>query len=278
MGLGEIFEIIKWIIPNLVALVSLIYAIKQRNIVKREISRKRYLESALSNLNEVIQSLKLIKIPCLSDLDGLRGEFEDTLFDAEVIVSEILRASFETKKKKINLDISYRLFDLGERSKKSSEIAPRVIENFDELEPKWFFDLLHSDKAFILESNTKIQGYERKICNELSFTEFKFFIYKLIRAKQKLSKYEEVYESISPNCLNNLNRLIKEVTEEIFKTISKPKTVQIDLDKFSTTDEIMKFLIEEVLNYSTLTQKLSRISEIISELTEARKELFLKVA
>ena len=278
MELYDIIDILKWAIPTLIALVSLIYAIKQRNIVKKEISRKRYLESALSNLNEVIEPLKDMKVSPLSDIDSLAEELEDTYFDAEVIASEIIKASFETKKKKVNLAVSYRL-RLWERDKKSSEKTSRVIEKFDEMSPEWLFNLFHSDKpSFFVESRTTIQGYKKRVDNELDFSDFYSLICWLIEAKKKLSKYEEVYESISPNCLKNLNQLIKEGIEEIFKTISKPKTIQIDVDKFSTIDEIIEFLIEEVLNYSTLARKLSRISEIISELTEVRKELFLKIA
>jgi len=278
MELRDIIDIIKWAIPTFIALVSLIYAIKQRNILKREISRKRYLESALSNLNKVIESLKDIKIPPLSNIDSLAEELVDSYFAAETITSEVIMASFETKKKKVNLAASYRLI-LWERDKKSSEKTSRVIEKFDEMSPEWLFNLFHSDKtSFFVESCTTIQGYEKRAVNELDFSYFIFSIIRLIEAKKNLSKYEEVYESICPNCLKNLNQLIKEVIEEFFKTISKPKTIQIDLDKFSTIHEIIEFLIEEVLNYSTLTQKLSRIPEIISELTEVRKELFLKIA
>lgn len=278
MELYDIIDILKWAIPTLIALVSLIYAIKQRNIVKREISRKRYLESALSNLNEVIEPLKDMKISPLSDIDSLAEELEDTYINAQTVTSEIIMASFETKKRKVNLAVSYRL-RLWERDKKPSEKTSRVIEKFDEMSHEWLFDLFHSDKTgFFVESRTTIQGYKKRVDNELDFSDFDFLIRWLIEAKKKLSKYEEVYESISPNCLKNLNQLIKEGIEEIFKTISKPKTIQIDLDKFSTIDEIIEFLIEEVLNYSTLARKLSRISEIISELTEVRKELFLKIA
>lgn len=270
------------IVSVIIALASLIYTIiynrKQRMIVEREISKKRYLESALSNLNGVIQSLKLIKIPCLCDLDSLLdSSFEDTYLDADTIVSEILKAGLETKKKKINLDVSYRLRELGKRGEENSKTTPRIIEKFNKLDLEWFFNLLHSDKVFLLESNIKIQDYERRISNELSFDGFIFIIYELIQAKEKLFKYEDVYESISSDCLDNLNQLIKEVAEEIFKTISKPKTIQIDLNEFSIIDELMRFLIEKILNYSVLAQKLSKISDILSELTKVRKELFLKI-
>jgi hypothetical protein len=58
-----------------------------------------------------------------------------------------------------------------------------------------------------------------------------------------------------------------------------PRTVEIDLKEFSKTDDITKHLIDTLLDYTHISEKLSQgISELDSKLTKARKELFLKIS
>ena len=57
-----------------------------------------------------------------------------------------------------------------------------------------------------------------------------------------------------------------------------PKSIEIDLDDFTETNETIRYLVEKILNYSRIADEFSKVSELISELTRARKELFLKIS
>jgi hypothetical protein len=278
MEISVIVGIIEWVIPTAIAVASLLYAAKQRNVVKREILKKRYLENALSNLNEAIKSLKKISVPSIStlsyDLDDAWGDYYR---DAYTLVSEILRASFELKKKKIVIDVSYSMTGLRETDKSESDKEERK-RNFDDLEPKWFVDYLRSRKGgWRICSETEIPDFERWLGNELELDMFRWDVNTLLVAIEQLSNFDEVYETVSPNTVMKAKQLFEEIAEAIFSTAAESKRIEIDLDKFSKAGEVIKYLYEKILNYSHIAEKFSRVSDLISELGETRKELFLKI-
>ena len=281
MELYLLIEILKLVVPTVIAIVSLYYAIKQRSIVKREISKKRYLESALSNLNEVIKSLRDIDVPNIQTLNENYDPYDtwgDVCNDGYSLISDILRASLELKKKKIILEVSYYIRDYGERGKPGSSKHERIIQNFNELDTKWFIDFLGVDRAFSVKSETRITDFERTRLNDIGFSGFEWNIEILKKAAETLSSYEEVYETVSPDSVKKVNQLFEDIAKEIFKTICKPKRIEIDLNKFAEADEILRYLIEEILNFSYIAEENSKVSELISELIRARKELFLKTS
>jgi len=260
-----VIEILKLVVPTIIALVSLAYAVKQRNVVRREISKKRYLESALSNLNATINSLKAIQ--------NLMTSFENTdeWSESQYVASDVLTASYDLKKKKVALEVSYELVEFVEKDK------IRRIQNLDEYTPEWFSDFV-KEKDFFLSVDTETSSLGGPIQNAITLSEFRHAIKGLIQTKQNLSTFEEVYENVAPDSVKRFNHLFEEVSAEIFKTIYKPKRIEIDLNKFSETHEIAKYLFEEILGYSHIAERFSKISQLISELERARKELFLKIS
>lgn len=116
-----IIDILMLVVPTTIALISLAYVMKQRATVKSELTKKRYLENAQSNLNEAIKSLRQLGVPSIRDISGGYETFGDIYNDLMMVLSEILRASFNLNKKEIPLEVSYELRDLGERGKPSSE-------------------------------------------------------------------------------------------------------------------------------------------------------------
>ena len=273
-------EALKLAIPTIIAVVSLFYAIKQRNLVKKEIARKSYLESAQTNLNEAIQHLRNVRLPNLSDLNcDLEKDLEDIYFDASTIVEDFLRAYFESKRTQFTLRVSYKLNDLGASGKPYSEKETRRISDFSQSSPKLLVDLLRSDRSFYINSETDILDVQRRVGNSPGFDPLVWGLHGLWFALSKLSAYEEVYDTVCPNVVKQANQLLEETAEQVFKAISVPRTVEIDLKEFSKTDDITKHLIDTLLNYTHISEKLSQgISELDSKLTEARKELFLKIS
>lgn len=273
-------EALKLAIPTIIAVVSLFYAIKQRNLVKKEIARKSYLESAQTNLSEAIQRLRKVQLANLSDPNcDLEKDWEDTYFDASTIVEDFLRAYFESKRTQFTLRVSYELNDLGAPGKPYSEKETRRISDFSQSSPKLLVDLLRSDRSFYISSETDILDVQRRVGNSPRFDPLERGLHGLWFALSKLSAYEEVYDTVCPNVVKQANQLLEETAEQVFKAISVPRTVEIDLKEYSKTDDITKHLIDTLLNYTHISEKLSQgISELDSKLTEARKELFLKIS
>jgi hypothetical protein len=274
-----IIDILKWLIPTIIAVASLYYAIRQRSVVKREISKKRYLESAQTNLNEAINHLRNIDIPDLLMLwkDAKAGypkydEWEDACFGTYLLTDDILRASFKLKTNKIGMDVEYYIH-YRERSE-----GEKTIRNLDEFEPQWLVDFFRSNRYFSIECETRINDYERDSNGEPDFSAFEHAIKLLNKSVETLSSFEEVYDSISPDSVKKVNRFFEDIVKEIFKVICKSRRIEIDLKKFAEAEEITRYIFEEILNYSHIASKFSKVSEAISELTKARKELFLKIS
>lgn len=277
---SEVIDALKWVVPTLIAFGSLIYAIKQRNIVKKEISKKRYLEDALSNLKEAIGYLERIKMPNLSTDSNLMEEVsEDNSNNLDILISEILKASFELKKTKFKLTVSYELTEYGKEGEFYLEKDVRRIRDFSGLSHEYFIDLIKTDGMFYLETDTNIPDYQREVGNEITFDDFTWSLEFIWKAINTLSKYEEVYDSISPDSVKNAKRLVEEISSEILQVISTPKEISVDLNKFSKTQEIARYLFENSLNYSPIAHKISEgVSSLISNLTEIRRQLFLKIS
>jgi hypothetical protein len=262
-----------------IALVSLTYAVKQRNVIKKEIAKKSYLESAQTNLNIAIQSLRNQKLPNLSDPNCDLKDLDDTYFDALTIVEDLLRANFESKKTQFTLKVSYELVDVGESGKHYSEKEERTTNDFSQSSPKLLIDLLKSRRTFYINSETDILDVQRQVGNSPSLNDTVWGLRDLWFVINRLSAYEEVYETVCPNVLKQANQLLEETVEQVFKAISAPKTIEINLKKFSKTDDITKYVIDTLTDYTHITAKLSHgISELDSKLTEARKELFLRIS
>lgn len=279
MELDLIIDILKLVVPTVIAVVSLVYAMKQRNIVKREISKKRYLENAQTNLSEAVNHLKNIDIPDLLALwKDVRahyskyGEWENACFGTYLLTVDILRASFKLKANKIGMEVEYHVHD-RERSEGESP-----IRSLDEFEPQWLVDFFRSNKRFSIECETRINDYERDTNGEPDFSVFEHAIRLLNKSVETLSSYEEVYETISPDSVKKVNRFFEDMAKEIFKVICKPRRIEIDLKKFAEADEITRYIFEEILDYSRIASKFSKVSEVISELAKVRKELFLKIS
>jgi len=279
MDLTLIIEILRWVIPIVISLGSLIYAVKQRNIVKKEISKKGYLENAITCLSAVIHQLEKIEVPNLSALwEDVKAyyskypQWENACFGTYLLATDILRASFNMKTKKIDMEVEY-IVSIQDRSE-----GAKKVSNLNEFEPKWFIDLTHSNKKFSVTCNTNIKNYKRDTDGEPEFDVFEDIIILLKKSQNLLLDYEEVYEMVSPNLFKKVNCFVEDVTKEIFKVIRKPKHIELDLNEFADSEEIKSYVFEEILNYSQLASKFSKISEVVSELVETRKELFLKIS
>ena len=274
MELDLIIEILKLVVPTVIAVFSLYYAIRQRGVVKREISKKRYLERALSNLNETLKTIER-----LPDRIKLDDEDSDEWGEAKFLADDILRASFEMKKRQIRLNITYLLEDWGKKGEKMPHLTPRIPLP-DKFEPLWLanFLLRNRDKAIWLETETEIIGFERPSANSPDSVAFLFVLKALIDAIDKLSTFEEVYDSLVLNSVENIRQIYATLSEELLKTIWKNKQVEINLDNFKNAKQVERFLLEEITSYSKLIKKFSEVSEVVSVLKEVRKELFSKVS
>jgi hypothetical protein len=266
----------------IIALASLVYAIKQRQVIKSEIKKKRYLENAQTNLTKAIDHLRSIILPDLTDSNcDLYESLGDDYNDVSVIINQILYAGLESKRTKFTLEVSYELTDYGElHSEKREE---RIINDFSQWNPKLLadtlIDLFKRDTTFSIKSETVIPDYERRVVNEISFRVFTWELEQLRLAIDKLTNYEEVYETVCPDIIKTATRIFEEISKEIFNVISEPKKVEVDLAKFSKVDDIIRYLFETYLNYNHISEKFSKgISELDSKLTEARKQLFLRIS
>lgn len=279
MELNLLLDILKIGVPTVIALASLIYVIKQRNVVKSALSKKRYLESALSNLNGAIESLRNINIT--HNLNSIESYevWGDTTNDVVSLVADILRASFNLKTKNIVLDVSY--YAEGQRKEQTgftSTFKGGGEGFFGVEEAQTFVDTLRTYSVRI-DSKTSIANFERFWRgNDLSFSILMSGFEELKEAKEKLLAYEEVYESLCPHVIRKLNQIIDNIAEGILEAIRKSKHIELDLQEFSEVRGIMIYLLEEILQYSKIAKEFSEVSELISELTEARKELFLKIS
>lgn len=264
----------------IITLLSLIYAIKQRQVIKKEIEKKRYLENAQTNLTEIINHLRSIELPDLTDAScDLQESLGDEYNDASTITEQILGASFESKRTKFTLEVGYELIDFGERHKDTQAKDWKRYDDFSQLSPKLLMDLLRTNRTFMIESKTVIPDYQRRVVNEISFHTFEWGLTALKSAMDKLAKYEEVYETVCPNITETASRLLEQVCEEIFNVISESKKVEIDLTKFLKVDDIARYLYETYLNYNHISKKFSKgNSELDSKLAEARKQLFLRIS
>ena len=264
----------------IIALLSLIYAIKQRQVIKKEIEKKRYLENAQTNLTEIINDLRSRKLPDLTDAScDLHESLEDEYNDVSTIAEQILRASFESKRTKFTLEVGYGLTDFGEMKKHASEKEWKIYDDFSQSSPNLLLDLLRTNRSFLLSSKTVIPDYQRRIGNEISFHIFMWELRSLKSAVDKLANYEEVYETVCPNITETASRLLEQVCEEIFSVISESKKVEVDLTKFLKVDDIARYLFETYLNYNHISEKFSKgNSELDSKLSEARKQLFLRMS
>jgi hypothetical protein len=263
----------------IIALLSLIYAIKQRQVVKGEIEKKRYLENAQTNLTEIIKQLRSIVFPKLSD--DFQEALEDEYHDANTIAEQILRASFESKKTKFTLEVSYELIDFGliGSGKPDQRKEPRQTSDFSQSSPRLLKDLLEGGRSFLIESNTTIIDYEPRVKNEIDFHDYIWSLKSLKNAVNMLASYEEVYDAVCPNISKSASQLFEQLSEELFNLISEPKRIELDLTKFSKVDDIARYLFETYLNYNHISQKFSEgVSELDSRLTEARRQLFLRIS
>ena len=191
---------------------------------------------------------------------------------------ELLKASFELRTKKITLNVTYVIHYHSEvdRADKEKHVT-KEISDFSSFSVDWFIKFFHTHHPPIY-SKVEIHNYEQKWWNDFDFYFLTMGLRDLDDAKRKLLVYEEVYENFSPDSISNINDVFEEIAKEIFMFIRTSKKIEINLDDFSTVDEIMEYLFEKLVNYSCIQRKFSKIGEIISELTKARKELFLKIS
>lgn len=152
------------------------------------------------------------------------------------------------------------------------------MSSFSDYDSEWFVTLMKSEFEYVfVESDITIEGIEPSYCNDIPL-DFNFALHWIRKATVALQKYQEVYESISPTSITELNQFFEETAKAIFEVIRKPKKIEVDLDSFSTTDELTIFLINQITNFSEIEPKFSRVQEIVNELNEARKQLFLKIS
>ena len=268
--------ILQVVIPLIPALITILALIYDRRKWKEEATRKRYLENALSNLKTVINSLSSIRLPKLEDIH-LPNELIDTYADAYLLASNIVIAGYELKKKNIILNVSYTAS--LEQSSENSKYRIRRIKNIGEYDIDQFIYLIKSANFITIYSETEIEGYEPIFSNviyEISFIDITSRFRRLIRAKNDLATYAEIYETLSPNLMNKIDQLIKEIAKEILKAC-KAKKIEINLEEFSSTHDIARYLLNEYLNYNSLERSFSKIFGIISELSNVSKQLFLKL-
>lgn len=272
-----VIEILRWSIPIIIALVSLSYTILERRKQKEKSLKERYLESAQSNLNQVIEILRKIDVP---PLVLLKKGFEtidpwgDFHGDVYTNVSELLRFSYDLGEKKITINLPYELTDYGEtQESETKELQYKRICDFSSFSNESFSNFL-STHSFNLAARFEIPDFEQFWKNEINFTFFTWGLEEINSAKKKLLVYEEVYENLSPTSINNINNLFNDISSDILKTVQQSKTLEINLENFSNTDEIMSYLVENALNYSYIQKKFLVVNDIISELIKARKELF----
>jgi len=277
MELDLIIDILMLVVPTIIALISLAYVMKQRSLVKEELSKKRYLENAQSNLNEAIKSLRQVSMPNIRDISEGYEIFGDIYNDLMMMLGEILRANFNLNKKEIPLEVSYELRALRERGKPSSEGEKKEITNFENLDPQWFINFCRTH-TFYVACYPRIRDFEQVWNVMLTFSRMEWNLHSLAEAMDTLLNYEEVYETVSPDSVKKVKRLFEETSTDMFNVIRKPKSIDVDLSKFSETDEILRYLCEQILDYSHMAEKFSQVTDLIEELVEARRELFLKIS
>lgn len=133
------------------------------------------------------------------------------------------------------------------------------------------------NKRHFPSCETQIVGHERESNGEPDFGVILDGFELVKKAKEKLLTYEVVYESVSPYTLSKMNLFYERIGKAIFETYGKPKSMEINLDSFSTFDDVHHFVFETILDYTRIANEFSKVGELISDLVNIRKELFLKV-
>lgn len=275
-----LIDLVKWLIPTIIAIIGVAFGILQRKIAKEEISKKRHLESALTNLNNVIEIIE--GLPARIEFHEESNVFMDT----EVVIDDILRASLTAKKKVVSLEVSYFVEDHGDPNIPIDKRYPyKKISLPKEYDPDWLLNVLIEKGWWLrggrikISTRTEIKGYTRKVINSPDPDDFLRVLHHLLEAENKLLMYEEVYETLAYHSLNEIKQVYKEIGRTLFELIRKEKRrIKVDLDKLNNIEEMREFLWEQILNYSGLRSHVLKTSKVISSLKKARKELFLKLA
>lgn len=271
-----LIDLLKWLVPTIVAIIGVVFGIMQRKTAKEELSKKRRLENALTNLNDIIKVIE--ELPSIIEFD----RESDVISDLENVVVEILTASLNTKKKIINLKISYDVEDFGDPKIPFDKRYPfKKISVPKEYDPNWLLDVL-KDKGIArihLRTQTKIKGYTRLWANSPDPNDFLWVLHHLLESMNKLSLYEEVYETLADRSLDEVEQISEQIGKTLFELIYQGKKyVKIDLNKLDHSEKIEEYLMEQILNYSELKKQVLKASMIASSLKKARKELFLRLA
>lgn len=259
------------IVPIIVAVVALVYVIKQRGVVKKELLRKKYLENALTNLKESIKILKKAKIIGESENNVETDSWEDEeMSDAALTLRDFAKGT-----KKTTLFISYRF---GIISEKDNIFKVKAIRDLNADGKNQLVYTLHdtSEKGFLISAEIGLEKYEELIASIPLYC-FEKFLNRITKVMEKLLLYEEIYESINPNSIDNLRQFLDETACLILKVLRNKKTVEVDSEKLSTTKEVIQFLNKNLVNYSKFAIRLTKLSEILADLEDMCKQLFLKI-
>jgi len=156
-------------------------------------------------------------------------------------------------------------------------VKKKEIADFGNFDPQWFINFSRTH-TFNVTCSPRIRDFEQVWDVTLFFSHANWNLLLLAKAIDTLLDYEEVYETVSPDSVKKVKRLFEEISTDVFNIIRKPKRIDVDLSEFSETDEILKYLCEQILDYSHIAEKFSQVTDLIEELVEARRELFLKIS
>ncbi len=266
-----LIELLKWLIPTIIAVIGIVFGIMQRKIAKKEISKKRHLQKALSNLSDVIEIAE--SLPTWIEFDRT----SDIVNDTDTLINDILRASFATKKKRLNLEISYFVIDYGDTNTPfdkrytSKEFSLQKKHNQD-----WLSNILTKEGRRIrIYTETEIKDYSRYWGNSPDFNAFVWAFRRLLEITNKLSAYEEVYETLACNSLNEF----RDTSTELGKALSglmqqEKRLIEINLDALEDFEMMRDYLWDQIFDYSNLKKIVVKTSGMVPALKKARKELF----
>ncbi len=265
-------------IPIAVTVIALTYTITQRRNSKKQmaqkLTQKKYLEDALTTLNKQIEILNNWGEP--TQLNMVNPLIDDFTYDASTIAWGLLRAAFDTEKRKMRLKVIYHV-RYSEKSDNEKTMNCQEITDFTNLDSKWLLSMLHSKKfdSIYADSEVIIEENPQNLMNNLQLPTVQM-LYWLNMVRRELSKFEEVYENISPNSIRDFDKFFEELTEDAFSILSSNRKLEIDLDNFETTNILTLYLAEAITDFSKHEQKVPKLKPIINQLNEARKQLFSK--
>lgn len=255
-----LYELLSWV-PLLVFVATSIGLYLKYREEKQARKKSRYVDDALSNLDEVTQGIKNI-----CDMEDPERDF---FFDCETIADDLLRAAFDLRTHKLTLRFNTERASFRTIGKERA----REDEKLDAVRLKTLLE--ESETLFYVETNCTIDGWERTVGNSPTFADAFWIKDDLRKIHDKLSLFKNLYESFEPKLFECVEKEREAIDRLLAKYIAFDRVLSLDLMSFAKSTDIEEYLANELAGDAELRSIAQRIkSQLPAYINNVRKELF----